>query len=569
MSSKRTRVKDKLAPKQIKVFERALAAHRTGDLAAAESGYLMVLAKAPAHADSVHNLSLLYTQNGHPMLATELLRSACTSAPKNANFALALADLLFAANEYAQAETYYLSASTSSRLAGLARLKAAVCAGYLGREEESVELLSALAERHRDDPDMLADVGTAARAIGAVALALACFESARSARPDDELVLNNLGVCYIDRGEMDAAESVLAHALELNPSNANAWFNRVRLRRYDTADIDVLARMRAALSPNAQDTNASSLLNFALAKVHQDMGAYDEAFEHYRSANSLQARMARYDRAEHEAGLAEVIAAFSPALFSKGAVLDTNLPVFIVGMPRSGTTLVEQILSSHPLVHGAGELRDLAGAARYLSQYGRYPNAMAEFEPRVLTEVAQRYVGKLRALGGETVSRVTDKMPNNFVDLGLAAVLFSGARVIHCRRDPVDTCFSNYIQYFPEGHAYANDIGDVAHFYGIYRRLMDHWEQLLPCSILHVDYESVVDDLEAQARRLVAYVGLDWDPRCVDFHHNKRSVETASNWQVRQPIYQYARQRQRHYHVHLQPLRDALAQAVPGIVLEA
>lgn len=555
---KRSTARHKLTPKLVHAFEQALGSHNRGDFTAAEAGYQTVLRKIPTHVESALNLSLLYSNAGDPPRAIVFMRAFIARVPNEPRTNFNLAELLFSANEYEQAEGHYIKGIKAPLLKIQARVKAAVCAGYLGREAQAQAAFERMAEDYADHGEALADIGTGARAIGLVEPAITYFERARKLLPEDELLLNNLAVCYVDRGQIELAEEALQRSLQLNPYSSSAWFNRVRLQRYEAGDVAVLKQMKVALRQAGEHVQGCSMLNFALAKVYQDLGDFDAAFAHYSTANRLQAQMARYDRHSQEAGLDEIISSFSAAELQRTPVIKTDLPVLIVGMPRSGTTLIEQIVSSHPAVHGAGELRDLAACARALDQHQRYPLAIGQYSQELLHDAAHGYLGKLERLSGDGVACVTDKLPTNFLNLGLAARLFSGVRIVHCRRNPMDTCLSNFIQYFPEGHAYANSLADIGHFYSIYRRLMSHWDSVLQQPILHVDYESVVEDVESEARRLIDFLGLPWDQRCVDFHHNQRTVGTASNWQVRQPIYREARQRWRHYESHLEPLMTAL-----------
>ncbi len=231
--------------------------------------------------------------------------------------------------------------------------------------------------------------------------------------------------------------------------------------------------------------------------------------------------------------------------------------MLIVGMPRSGTTLVEQILASHPAVFGAGELPHLgriatAGTAPYL-------DFMATLDRAESRRLAARYLDRLHDFSAD-VRRVTDKMPDNYLLLGMVAVLLPRARVIDCRRDPLDTCLSCYFQHFSRGHDFTNSLADLAAYYLAYRRLMAHWREVLPLPILELRYENVIADLEGEARRLVEFCGLEWDEACLAFHENARPVHTASNVQVRQRLFTTSVERWRRYECHLGPLLDALGE---------
>jgi hypothetical protein len=241
--------------------------------------------------------------------------------------------------------------------------------------------------------------------------------------------------------------------------------------------------------------------------------------------------------------------------------------VFIVGMPRSGTSLVEQILASHPNVFGAGELRDLQRLAEELpARVGAkeaYPACLVRLDGSAACALADEYLERIGRRSGAAL-RVTDKMPLNFLHLGLIAALFPRARIVHCIRDPLDVCVSCYCQDFQGGPNFLWDLTDLGKFHGEYERLMAHWGSVLPLPILEVVYEELVDNLEAVSRRLISFCGLDWDDRCLAYHQNARAVRTASLVQVRQPVYKSSVGRWRHYAPHLRPLLEALGRPLEG-----
>jgi hypothetical protein len=257
---------------------------------------------------------------------------------------------------------------------------------------------------------------------------------------------------------------------------------------------------------------------------------------------------------------------FTPEMLARqqAAGLTTEEPVFVVGMPRSGTSLCEQIISSHPDAFGAGELiklREITARAEVmaLSRGGpEYPRALAHLLPHEIRELAEIYLRHIRDAAGEPKLRIVDKMPANFRNIGLMAVMFPRARIVHCRRDPMDNCLSIYFQNFGKGNGFAYDQVDLGNFYNDYRELMKAWHEVKPLRILDLQYEEVVADPERKACELIEFIGLPWDDRCLKFHEKERAVRTASAWQVRQPIYKRSVARWRRYEKHLQPLADTL-----------
>jgi len=258
-----------------------------------------------------------------------------------------------------------------------------------------------------------------------------------------------------------------------------------------------------------------------------------------------------------------VIATFGAEFFARTdrAGSQSELPVFIVGMPRSGTTLVEQILASHPMVHGAGELdymrRIMQTLPERLGVQRPIPECAANIDTALAERIAEEHLQHLREHSASAL-RITDKTPSNFLRLGLIALLFPKARIIHCQRDPLDTCLSCYFLRFGQGQAFAYDLDDLGRYYRDCARLMEHWRRVLPSPLLEVPYEALVADQEGWSRRLIAFLGLDWDDRCLAFYRSERQVKTASVWQVRQPVYASSIGRWRRYAKHLGPLFAAL-----------
>ncbi len=315
--------------------------------------------------------------------------------------------------------------------------------------------------------------------------------------------------------------------------------------------------------PDDEDDFVWTNLCFALGKEFARIQAYDEAFHYYARGNRARDRQHAYEPEKDREVLRAAIETYSPALFERLAGLGdpSGRPVFIVGMWRSGTTLTEQILASHPDVAGGGELREMGKVALGMSEAiglsRPYPQCMSDLTREVARTMAGRYLAALAELDPKA-PRVTDKMPINFAHLGLIAVLFPNARIIHCRRDPRDTCLSIFFQSFRGFHPYSYDLGKLAKYYRLYRQWMAHWRAALPLPMLEIDYEDTIADQEAASRRLLAFCGLDWDERVLTFHETERAVKTASVWQVRQPIYDRSVGRWRSYERHLEPLLAGL-----------
>lgn len=356
----------------------------------------------------------------------------------------------------------------------------------------------------------------------------------------------------IDEGNFTAAKGFIDKALQVDPDSAGAWALIPSLRKMTSTDTDWLERAERMLAAEKYATTRVSLL-FAMGKFCDDTRDHAAAFAYYRQANELKKQINRaYDRQNQTRRVDFLIDSHTSKVISqiRPGASDSQRPLFIVGMPRSGTSLLEQILASHPQTFGAGELHfwtDMMKRYKKESHTAQYDEAM-------LRETAAACLANLDR-HSQAARRVVDKMPGNFHSIGFIHACFPNARILHAIRNPVDTCLSIYFQNFKQAHDYANDLDDLVHYYGEYRRLMAHWQAMLPAGVLlEVPYEAVVEDQEGWSRRVIDFIGLEWDERCLDFHQTQRRVGTSSNWQVRQPIYKTSRERWRNYAEWIGPL---------------
>jgi tetratricopeptide (TPR) repeat protein len=383
-------------------------------------------------------------------------------------------------------------------------------------------------------------------------------EAQRSCRRALELnpalvpALNLQADLHADRGDFAAAEAGYRSVIAIAPESTAAWAGLAGLRRMSADDTPWLAavqRIVAGRLPPRQEAD----LRYALGKYFDDVGEYGTAFGHYRRANQLMAMLAPpHDRAAVSQRVGRIVAGDDAGwLRAAGDAGSASArPVLIVGMPRSGTTLAEQLLASHPQVHGAGEL-PFWNSAHQACEIARLQGGSAADEVRRIADDGLRLFQEL----APDAARVVDKMPANFLYLGLVQAVFPNARIIHLHRDPRDTCLSIYFQPFGPGHSHAHDLQDLAHYWREYCRVMAHWRAVLPAGrMLEVPYEGLTGDTESWARRMLEFIGLPWDPRCLDFHRHPRTVSTFSKWQARQPITGTSVGRWRHYAAFAGPL---------------
>jgi tetratricopeptide (TPR) repeat protein len=505
------------------------ALRELGRLAAARQAYAQALHLNPRLAMTYNNMGQALQEENALDDARCWYERALELDPDSARFQCNLAGLL------AEQETYDAAAD-----------------GY----RLALRLDPAYAEAH-------CGLGGVRHEQGLFAEAQAHYHEALHCNPDLPAAHAALGRVREELGDPAGAESCWRAALRHDPRHAGAHAQLATLLRDKLPDEDVAALRNLLADPDLPDARRAAL-QFGLAQVLDARGAFAEAAELLRQANALALAVARrrgqgYDPAEHARFVAGMTTTCTPAFFERvrGFGLESQRPIFIVGLPRSGTTLTEQILASHSQVFGAGELRLARADFEALApQADAALEVLARLDQATVRRIGEGHLGRLRELNADR-PRAADKMPDNYLYLGLLAVLFPEAKFIHCRRDLRDVAVSCWMANFRHIR-WANDSDHIAGRFAEYRRIMEHWRRVLPLPVLEIDYEETVADLEGVARRLVDWCGLDWEPACLAFHEGKRPVRTASVSQVRQPIYQRSVARWKHYESALGALFDGL-----------
>jgi tetratricopeptide (TPR) repeat protein len=370
-------------------------------------------------------------------------------------------------------------------------------------------------------------------------------------------------------GSTAAAIAEYRAATDSRPGYGEAYWSLANLKTYRFTDEEIGGMEAAEASPTATGVDRYHLC-FALGKALEDRGSFEQSFAYYSRGNALKRAASGYRPETIEAAARQQKEVCTGALFARhaGGGAPAPDPIFIVGLPRAGSTLIEQILASHSAVEGTQELADIPRIVTALQGRGApadppgYPQALLRMSAADCSRLGDQYLRDTRAYRATARPRFIDKMPNNFRHVGLIHLILPNARIIDARREPMACCFSNFKQLFASGQAFTYGLEDIARYYRTYLELMRHWDEVLPGRVLRVHYEDVVDDLEGSVRRLLDHCGLELEPACLAFHQTERSVRTASSEQVRQPIYRDGLEQWRHYERWLEPLRDALGDAI-------
>ena len=567
----------------------AFESHGAGNRREAERLARRVLDTAPDQPDALHLLATVARESGRDDLSIDLYRRLLRRHPAIPIAHNSLGNLLQERGEWQEAIACYEAALAhdpryTSAYFNLGR--ALLHTNDLVRAEYCLRQAAASAP---DDAQIRSRLARALVEQGRQEEAMAETRRSIELDPGSSQVRNDAGVVHATIGDFDAARECYRAALELDPGDAKAALNLAKSKRFTEEHDEDADRIRAAAANGAADENTQRDLQLALGKIHDDRGEWEAAFARYEQANRP-FTAAAVEQVESSLALMDRMrAVFDADWFAArppGAEADPT-PVFVVGMPRSGTSLVEQCLAAHPAVHGAGELSAVLRLATEAAAHAgteadplrtrvtsmkaalrsdagpSYPECVRVLDDARTAALGERYLGHLRALA-PAAARVTDKLPGNYLHLGFIATILPGAKIIHCRRDPLDNAVSLYFTDFMVGHEYSNDLHAIGRQIRGMRALMEHWETVLGKRLLSLDYEALVADPEPLARAMIAHVGLEWDDACLHPHEVARAVRTASAWQVRQPVYRRSAGRARRYERFLGPLREGLGEAPEG-----
>jgi tetratricopeptide (TPR) repeat protein len=549
------------APEQVMAW--AAQCQNSGRFSDAENSYRQIIAEDESYHPAWHGLGLLAWEHGQADTAVDMIVHAAELAPQNGLYQRNLGEMY---RRIGRLDDAAKAASSATRLMpnncdahynlGLiyTDLKDYTNAIKSYKKSLKLDLKHGLSWNN---------LGSALEQCGDIEEAEVAYAKAVALNVDHTEAHNNLGALYSEQGKLKQAIECFEAAIKSQPNFVSAHHNLCSLKKYTPNDKQLTMLELMNEDSVERDSKTNICINFTLGKAREDIGQFDRAFMAYEKGNALQHALLPVNELHASQGVEKIKATFSADFFkNRTAATSVKKPqtVFIVGMPRSGTTLIEQILSSHPDVYGAGELINLSDIISNLNSLPRseqhFTDLVDQISPETFQQLGQQYCDQVQVLSAKH-SVITDKMPTNFFYIGMIHLMFPNATIIHSMRDPMDSCLSCYSRLFTGTMEFAYDLGTLGRYYVRYIELMKHWHAVLPKGrILDVRYEEVVDDLEGQAKRMIQHLGIPWNKACLDFHHNERVVKTASVAQVRQPIYRSSLARWEHFSDNLKPLMD-------------
>ena len=493
-------------------------------------------------------------------VAERLLKPHLKEDPFDARAIRMLAELAARIGRWRDAESLLRRAVELAPSWAAARANLALVLGRTGRPAEALELLDAIFAL---EPEEIGHWNLKAATLGRLGdfdEAIKLYEAVLQRAPDQPRVWLSYGHMLKTVGRQSDGIHAYRKAIALKPALGEAWWSLANLKtvRFDETDVE---RMLSALgSPGLSDEDRLHL-EFALGKAMHDAARPDEAFAHYKRGNALRRKAHPFDAGAVTGLVERSIAAFTREVLTRPGGNEARDPIFVVGMPRAGSTLIEQILASHPLVEGTSELPDLPQVAR---EKGNYVKRALEMSAEERRSAGELYLKRASVQRRTDRPFFIDKLPNNWMFVPFIQLVLPNAKIVDARRHPLGCCWSNFRQHFARGQDFAYDLADLGRYYSNYVRLMAHVDSVLPGRVHRVIYERMVDDTEVEVRALLDFCGLEFDPACLAFYETERAVRTASSEQVRRPIYRDATEEWQPYEAHLDPLKEAL-----GPVLDA
>ena len=537
-----------------------------GDVAQADAAYARSIKAATRDPELLQAADALV--RGELAVAEPILRGRLRQAPTDVAAIRMLAELASRLGRYGDAEKLLRRALELSPSFRIARHNLALVLHRQGRSPEALEEIATLEAEEPDNAGLANLKAAALGRIGDYGDAIALYEDVLQRQPGQAKVWMSYAHALKTVGRQADAVDAYRKALAIEPGMGEVWWSLANLKRVAFTPEDREA-MRKALAGQLSDDDRFHL-EFALGKAEEDAGAFPVSFAHYARGNAIRRQMVRHDQAEIDDHVARCRELFTPGFFAQrqGWGCPADDPVFVLGMPRAGSTLIEQVLASHPAVEGTMELPDIPTLVSRLSgrkqrsEPSEYPEVLARLTADEARALGEEYLERTRVQRKSDAPRFIDKMPNNWAHVGLIRLILPNARIIDARRHPLACCFSNFKQHFARGQGFSYGLEDMGHYYRRYTELMAHFDDVQPGAVHRVFYERVVDDLEGEVRRMLDFLGLPFDPACLTYYQSDRAVRTASSEQVREPIFRQGLDQWRHFEPWLDPLKQALGPAL-------
>ncbi len=496
--------------------------------------------------------------------AEELLRQQVSQYPTNVVALAQLADLAIKLDQYDDAIALTTRALQIAPAFALARFHRASALQRRGLLHDALDDTQLLLKIDAQDINFLLMHASVMVRLGDHENALNIYDALIQRKPEATQIHLNRGHVLKTLGRSDDAISAYLKAVELDPGNGEAYWSLANLKTYQFGDA-MLKQMLRQIEEKVENVEAQSHLGFAIGKAYEDRKQFDDSFKFYKRGNTIRKIAHKHSAKINIYNVQRQIALFTEQFLTerRDSGNTSDAPIFVVGLPRAGSTLIEQILSSHSMVEATTELTDVIAMSRRIGGKRRhvpaskYPEILADFDTNQLRDLGDSYL-ETTNIHRTGLPRFIDKMPNNFMHIGLISLMLPNAKIIDARRHPMAAGFACYKQLFAQGQTYTYDLEDVGHYYRSYITLMDHWNKVLPGKVHLVQYENMVANSEQEIRALLDFCELPFEQGCIDFHQSERAVRTPSAEQVRQPIYTSAREQWRNYEQHLGPLKDAL-----------
>ncbi|WP_417665077.1 tetratricopeptide repeat-containing sulfotransferase family protein [Pseudidiomarina sp.] len=521
-----------------------------------------------AHIPNPVKEALAAFYDGKIAVAEKLCRQWLTHQPTDVNAIRLLADIGSRLGRYGDAQNLLERCLELAPDFHLARYNYASVLSRQTQYEKAIKEINFLLKHDAEKPNYLMLKASTLVRLDHYAEAIRIYEQLVAHKPSQPKLYLSYGHALKTVGRTDEAISAYRHAIQLAPTLGEAYWSLANLKTKPLTDAEVATLEQALKQPSLKPDDAAQL-SFALGKALDDRGDIDKAFKHYAEGNEVRRRLVQYSADEHQQRTEETINTLTADFFNsrQGMGHDDDAPIFIVGLPRAGSTLIEQILASHSQVEGTHELPNIINMARRLSgkarpaDPSRYPAILHDLSADELQQLGQEYIEQTKRYRSGKPYFI-DKMPNNFEHTGLIHAMLPNAKIIDARRHPLACCLSGFRQYFARGQRFSYSLTDIGRYYRDYVALMDHYDAVLPNRVYRVQYENMVNDTETEVRRLLDYCGLPFEEQCLTFYKNKRAVKTASSEQVRQPIFTSGMTYYRDYLPHLGSLIDALGDDV-------